>query len=361
MQSTNVSRFRQQRLLKPVGPPILSVEVIRMDATTHSTGGSEAKALWDTVIIGGGAAGLSAGIVLSRAQFTTLVVDGGEPRNGPADHMHGYLTRDGMAPREFVATGRDELSRYGGTLMPASVVDARRASDGTFELRLDDDRALRARSVLVATGLTDELPDIPGLSERWASEVHHCPHCHGYEVRGRTIAVIGTTMQAVSRHLAALMRRYSSSVTFCVNGTEISAVERHRLTAYGVRLVDGRVTRVTSADTAGRDPVVLELDNGEAVECGAIFVAPRPVPHDAILTTLGAGKDPVSGLVAVDSQGATDVPGVWAAGNVVNPRAQVVAAAGAGSTAGISMAGWLLERELSAAVSGDQPHVGGAS
>ncbi|MFF5208875.1 NAD(P)/FAD-dependent oxidoreductase [Streptosporangium sp. NPDC000396] len=319
------------------------------------------EVLWDTIIVGGGAAGLSAGVVLSRARFATLVVDGGEPRNGPADHMHGYLTRDGMAPREFVATGRDELTRYGGTLVRASVIDARRASDGTFELRLADDRALRARSVLVTTGLTDELPDIPGLSERWASEVHHCPHCHGYEVRGRTIVVIGSTMATVSAHLAALMRRYSSSVTFCVNGAEVGAAQRQRLTAYGVRLIDARVTRVsTSACTAGGGPVAIELDNGETVACEAVFVAPRPVPHDAILTMLGVGKDPVSGLVAVDSQGATNVPGVWAAGNVVNPRAQVVAAAGAGSTAAINMTGWLLERELSAAVSPDGLDVKGA-
>ncbi|MDP9865374.1 MULTISPECIES: NAD(P)/FAD-dependent oxidoreductase [Streptosporangium] len=317
--------------------------------------------LWDTIVIGGGAAGLSAGVVLSRARFATLVVDGGEPRNGPADHMHGYLTRDGMAPGEFVATGREELARYGGTLVRASVTGARRAPDGTFELRLDDNRALRARSVLVATGLTDELPDIPGLSERWASEVHHCPHCHGYEVRGRTIAVIGGAMAAVSAHLAALMRRHSSSVTFCVNGAEVSTAQRQRLTAYGVRLIDARVTRVVAnAGTAGGDPVAIELDNGGTVACEAIFVAPRPVPHEAVLTALGAGKDPVSGLVAVDPQGATDVPGVWAAGNVVNPRAQVIAAAGAGSTAAINMTGWLLERELSAALSPDGPDAGGA-
>lgn len=332
-----------------------------MDATTDAMSGSGSEVLWDAIIIGGGAAGLSAGVVLARARFATLVVDGGEPRNGPADHMHGYLTRDGMAPREFVATGRDELTRYGGTRAQASVIDARRASDGTFELRLDDNRALRARSVLVATGLTDELPDIPGLSERWASEVHHCPHCHGYEVRGRTIVVIGSTMAAVSTHLAALVRRYSSSVTFCINGAEVSTAQRQRLAAYGVRLIDARVTRVaTSAGTAGGGPVAVELDNGETIACESIFVAPCPVPHDAILTRLGAGKDPASGLVAVDSQGATDVPGVWAAGNVVNPRAQVVAAAGAGSTAAINMTGWLLERELSAAVSPDGLDVGGA-
>ncbi|WP_327151025.1 NAD(P)/FAD-dependent oxidoreductase [Nocardia sp. NBC_01329] len=318
--------------------------------------------LWDAIVVGGGAAGLSAGVVLARSRFATLVVDGGAPRNGPADHMHGYLTRDGMAPREFVATGQAELTRYGGRLMRASVTDARHASDGTFELQLDDDRALRARSVLVATGLTDELPDIAGLSERWASEVHHCPHCHGYEVRGRTVTVIGSAMEAASKHLAALMRRYSSSVAFCVDGIEVSAVERQRLTAYGVRLIDAGVTQVvTSADTAAGNLVAIELDNGETVRCAAIFVAPRPVPHDTILTMLGAAEDPVSGFVAVDSQGATSCPGVWAAGNVVNPRAQVIAAASAGSTAAISMTGWLLDRELSAAVSADLLDVRSAS
>jgi thioredoxin reductase (NADPH) len=341
--------------------PILSVEVVRMDATTYATGGSAAEALWDTVIVGGGAAGLSAGVVLARARFATVVVDAGEPRNGPAAHMHGYLTRDGMAPGEFIAQGREELTRYGGTLRPASVVAARRAPDDTFELRLDDDRTLRARSVLVATGLTDELPGIPGLSERWAAEVHHCPHCHGYEVRGRAIAVIGSTMGAVPGHLAALMRRYSASVTLCLNGAEVGGAERQRLTAYGVRLVDARVTRVTSSGAAGKGPVAIELDNGETFACGAVFVVPRPVPHDAILTMLGAGRDPVSGLVTVDRQGVTDVPWVWAAGNVVNPRAQVVTAAGAGSAAAISMAGRLLERELSAAVPGERPDAGGAS
>ncbi|NUW40856.1 NAD(P)/FAD-dependent oxidoreductase [Nonomuraea rhodomycinica] len=317
--------------------------------------------MWDAIIVGGGAAGLTAGVVLARARFTTLVVDGGEPRNGPAGHMHGYLTRDGMAPKEFVATGQDEFVRYGGTLVRASVTGARRGQDGTFELRLDDDRVLRARSVLVATGLSDELPDIPGLSERWASEVHHCPHCHGHEVRGRAVAVIGGARAAVSAHLAALMRRHSSSVTFCVNDAEVGAAERRRLTAYGVRVIDGRVIRVAGNDgTAYDDPVVIELDGGRTVACEAVFVAPRPVPHDAILTALGAAEDPVSGLVAVDPHGATDVPGLWAAGNVVNPRAQVVSAAGAGSAAAIAMSAWLLERELSAAVQAGGLDAGGA-
>lgn len=327
-----------------------------MDTTTWPSGESAADTVWDSVIVGGGAAGLSAGIVLARARFATLVVDGGAPRNGPADHMHGYLTRDGMAPKEFLATGQEEFTRYGGNLMRAAVTDVRPAEDGVFELRLDDRRVLRTRSTLVATGLTDELPGVPGLSAGWASLVHHCPHCHGYEVRGRAVAVIGSPMAPHSAHLAALMRRYSPSVTFCVNGAEIDTAGRGRLAAYGVRLIDARVSRVVT--TAGEAaPVLIELGDGGAVPCEAIFVGTRPVPHDALLTALGADRDPVGGLVSVDAAGATSIEGVWAAGNVVNPRAQVVAAAGAGCTAGIAMTSWLLDRELSAAVFGN----GGAS
>ena len=324
-----------------------------MDTTTCRSGESLAQTVWDSIIVGGGAAGLSAGIVLARAQFATLVVDGGAPRNGLADHMHGYLTRGGMAPNEFLAAGRDEFTRYGGTLMRATVIDVHRAEDGVFELRLDNRCCLRARSLLVATGLTDELPDIPGLSAGWASLVHHCPHCHGYEVRGRSIAVIGSAMAPHSAHLAALMRRYSPSVTFCVNGVEIDAAERERLMAYGVRLVDARVSRVVTS--AGDEaPVMIELDDGGTVPCEAIFVGTRPVPHDALLTALGVDRDRVSGLVSVDAAGATAIEGVWAAGNVVNPRAQVVTAASAGCTAGIAMTNWLLDRDLSAAISGNR-------
>ncbi|PXX61754.1 thioredoxin reductase [Nocardia tenerifensis] len=310
---------------------------------------------WDALVIGGGAAGLTAGIVLARARFATMIVDGGPPRNAPAEAMHGFPTRDGMPPEEFVATGKAEFTGYGGILARASAVDARRTPEGEFEIRLSDGRLTRARSVLVATGITDELPDIPGLAQGWATVVHHCPHCHGYEVRGTNVAVIGGAMAAVSIHLAALMRRHTKSVTFCANGFEVSDADRQRLTAYGVRLVDGLVRAVApEGDCARGELTAIRLEGGETVICDAIFVAPRPIPHDSILTALGANADPASGLIAVDSQGATSVPGLWAAGNVVNPRAQVVTAAGAGSTAAVNMTGWLLEKEMSAA-GGDRP------
>ncbi|WP_228823015.1 NAD(P)/FAD-dependent oxidoreductase [Nocardia blacklockiae] len=292
-----------------------------MNETTEKTGQSALRTgVWDAIVIGAGAAGLTAGVVLARAQFATLVVDGGPPRNGPADAMHGFLTRDGMSPADFVAAGKAEFTEYGGTLVRASAADARRTPEGAFEVRLDDRSVLRARSLLVATGLTDELPSVPGLSERWADTVHHCPHCHGYEVRDRNVVVIGSSMAAVSVHLAALMRRYTASVTFCVNGIEIDAAERDRLEAYGVRVIGGGVSEVVpGGDCASGELTGVRLENGETLFCDAIFVAPQPNPHDAIATALGATTDPATGLIAVDSRGATAVPGLWAAGNVVDP------------------------------------------
>lgn len=313
--------------------------------------------VWDSVVIGGGAAGLSAGVVLARARFTVQVVGNQSPRNAPAAHLHGYLTRDGMSPRDFIATGQEELARYGASMVQATVTGAERDSDGSFVLSLDDAGSMRAKSLLVATGLSDELPDIPGLAEGWARAVHHCPHCHGYEESDRHIVVLGSMTGSASAHLAALMRRHSASVTFCVNGVDLGQAERKRLMAYGVRVIDARVDRVSTRALSSDGPsVTVELATGEALTCEAIFVAPRLVPHDAILLQLGARTDPVTGLVAVDGSGATSVDGLWAAGNVVNPRAQLITAAGAGCAAGIAMSSWLLGHELF----GSAAHPGGA-
>jgi thioredoxin reductase len=136
---------------------------------------------YDVVVIGGGAAGLSAALVLARARRRVLVIDAGEPRNAPAAHMHGYLSRDDLAPRELLAIGREEVEGYGGVIVPGAVTglapDGRAAS---WVVLLGDGR-ISARRVVVTTGLRDELPDIPGLSHRWARDVLHCPYCHGHE------------------------------------------------------------------------------------------------------------------------------------------------------------------------------------
>ena len=159
---------------------------------------------YDVVIVGGGAAGLSAALVLSRARRRVAVVDSGLPRNAPAAHMHGFLSRDGMPPRDLLAAGRAEVSGYGGDLIDDTVATV----EPGFRVRLARGDTLETRRLLVATGLRDELPDIPGLRERFGRDVLHCPYCHGYEVRDQPLVVLGDAGHAL------IVRQWSPEVTF---------------------------------------------------------------------------------------------------------------------------------------------------
>ena len=304
-----------------------------MTTTTHH----------DVIILGAGAAGLSAGLVLARAQARVLLIDSGAPRNAAAREMHGFLSRDGMPPAEFAELGRREVTAAGATLLAASAAAIAGDADRGFTVTMVDGSVATARAVLVATGLRDEIPDIAGVRERWGALVHHCPYCHGYEVRGQALVVIGGAARAMSLKQAGLLRRYSDRVTFVSNGIELTDAERTRLESFGVQIVDGAV-----AACLGRPGTLdrVALVDGRTIACDAVFVAPVPRAHDALLRSLGCAEDETSGLIAVDAAGQSSVSGVWAAGNVVSPGAQVISAAGAGSTAAIAINGWLLERDL---------------
>jgi thioredoxin reductase len=291
---------------------------------------------FDVVIVGGGAAGLNAALVLVRARRRVAVVDAGDPRNAPAAHMHGFLSRDGMPPAQLLEAGRAEVVGYGGELVEDRVA---RIDEG-FVVHLAGGRALRTRRVLVATGLRDELPDVPGLRERWARDVLHCPFCHGYEVRDRPLGVLGTL------HLGLLLPQWSADVVFFPHTNELTVDEREQLVARGVQVMDGEVTGLAIHDDALRG---VELAGGRVVPRAALFVGPRFVARDELLAGLGCatGED---GWVRTDPTGRTSVPGVWAAGNVVNPRAQVVTAAGMGSAAAIALNADLLQDDVQRAV-----------
>lgn len=302
----------------------------------------------DVVIIGAGAAGLSAALVLQRARANVLVVEDGTPRNAPAAHVHGFVSHDGVNPAEFLEAGRREVVGYGGEFVHARVVDATRSdADGGFVVTLDSGVMVSTRAVLVATGLTDELPDIAGVRELWGSAVHHCPHCHGHEVAGRNLVVIGGQIPAMTLHQTALLRRYSDRVTLCPHDMDIREPERGRLEAFGVRIEDGTVARLRGDQG---HLIGIEFVDGAMVECEAAFIAPQPRPNDMVLHALGCATVPDTGWVAVEGPGATAVPGVWACGNVVNPRAQVITAAGEASATAIAITSWLLEKDLEAAV-----------
>ena len=297
----------------------------------------------DVIVIGGGAAGLSAALVLARARRRVLVVDAGEPRNSPAARVHGFLSRDGLPPRELLAAGRAEVEGYGGRIVRATVVDVRATSGGGLEAVLHDGSCARARRLLVATGLRDELPPVRGLRERFGRDVLHCPYCHGYEVRDRRLGVLGGG--ASSLHQVQLVRQWARDVVFFPAGTVLTPDQREQLTARAIGVVEGAVTGLVVADDVLTG---VEVDGSRVVARDAVFVAPRFVPNTDLLARLGATLDP-QGWVVTDG-GRTSVPGVWVAGNAGNPRAQVITAAGEGSAAAIALHADLVEEDVRDAV-----------
>lgn len=299
---------------------------------------------YDVVVIGGGAAGLSAALVLTRALRTVAVVDAGAPRNAPAAHMQGFLSRDGLPPQELLAAGRGEVAGYGGVILAgrASSIEPRDAT--TFAVRLADGRQLTARRVLVSTGLTDQLPDIPGVGELWGRDVLHCPYCHGYEVRDQQVGVLGTADDSVA--FAQLVRQWASDVVYFPHRQAITSSQREQLTARAVGIVEGTVARLESTDDRLSG---VRMDDGRVIRRGAVFVRPHFVPNDALLAGLGCAIDE-TGWVVADGTGATSVPGIWVAGNASNARAQVITAAGEGSAAAIALNADLVQEDVDRAV-----------
>ena len=300
------------------------------------------SAPYDVVVVGGGAAGLSAALVLGRARRRVAVVDAGAPRNAPAAHMHGFLSRDGMPPTELLAVGRAEVEGYGVEVVGGEVSSI---TPG-FIVTLADGRELHARRILVSTGVTDDVPAIPGVRERWGVDLLHCPYCHGWEVRDRPLGVIGW-MPGSALH-AQLVRQWSDDVVFFTHSCELGVDEREQLHARGITVVDGDVAGLVVAD----DRLVgVKLAGGRFVPREAVFVRPGNAPRrDGLLAGLGCAVGP-SGFVNVDASGRTSTPGVWAAGNAVDPRAQVITAAGAGSAAAIAINLDLVQEDIADSIS----------
>jgi thioredoxin reductase len=303
---------------------------------------------YDVVVIGGGAAGLNGALMLARARRRVLVIDAGAPRNAPAAAVHGLLGRDGMAPGELLELGRAEVRRYGGQVADGEVASAARA-DGGFAVTLAGGRVVRARRLLVATGLADELPELPGLRERWGRDVVHCPYCHGWEVRDRAIGVLASGPRSV--HQALLFRQLSDDVTYFSHATLLTGEEAEQLAARGIRVVDGEVA---SLDIAFDQLTGIRLRDGTVMPREVVAVAPRMVARAGLLASLGlrpAEHPSGAGMrVPADPAGRTEVPGVRVAGNVTDLGAQVGAAASAGATAGAMINADLVEEETRQAV-----------
>jgi thioredoxin reductase len=306
---------------------------------------------YDVVVVGGGAAGLSAALVLGRARRRVAVIDAGAPRNAPAAHMQGFLSRDGMAPADLLTAGRAEVAGYGVELVDDRVVGI----EAGFVVRLAGGRALDARRILVATGVRDELPDISGVRERWGRDLLHCPYCHGWEVRDQPIGVLGTVPGSVQH--ALLVRQWSEDVAFFVHTYDLTASEKLQLEARGVQIFHGEVAQLVVEDDRLSG---VELADGRVIVRTAVFIRPHNVPHaDGLLAGLRCEVDE-SGFVIVDGTGRTSTAGVWAVGNVADPRAQVITAAGAGSAAAIAINADLVQEDVERAAE-DERGAAGAS
>ncbi|MEV4637450.1 NAD(P)/FAD-dependent oxidoreductase [Actinoplanes sp. NPDC049548] len=304
---------------------------------------------YDVIVIGGGSAGMSAAVALGRALRTVLLVDAAAPRNARAGGIHNYLTRDGIPPADFRAQGRAEVTRYGGQIIDATVATAAALEDG-LEVTLTDGRRFHGRRVLAATGLTDELPDIPGLREQWGRGVLHCPYCHGYEVRGQAIGIIGTS--PIALHHAQLWRQWTEDVVlFQHTAPEPDASQARELAARGIRLVAEKVSEVV----ADGDRVTgVRLIDGTLVARDAVVAASRLVANAGPLRSLGLEvvETDFGTTVAAEPNGRTAVPGVWVAGNVTDPMAQVVSSAAAGLQAAAMLNMDLIAEDVARAAAG---------
>jgi thioredoxin reductase (NADPH) len=312
------------------------------------------KAHYDVVVVGGGAAGLAGAVALARSRRSVLVIDAGAPRNARADGVHNFLTREGTPPADLYALGRAEVTGYGGEVVSGQVTRLHRDEDGKgFEVSLADGSKVRARRLLLTTGATDALPDIPGLAERWGHDVLHCPFCHGWEARDRAIGILGTGPMAM--HATLLWRQISPDVTlFLHTAPELTPEQAEQLAALGVRVVEGEVAELVIAD----DHLTgVRMHNGEVVPREIIVAASVVHAHAELLAGLGLETEPLemggqvlATRVAPGAMGSTDIPGVWVAGNVADPMGQVITAAADGMRAGAAINMDLITEDTAQAV-----------
>ncbi|MBB1483931.1 NAD(P)/FAD-dependent oxidoreductase [Tessaracoccus sp. MC1865] len=286
---------------------------------------------YDVIVVGGGVAGLQAALMLGRACRRVLVVDSGSPRNRYSEHMHGVLGNEGVDPAELLARGREEVGRYGVEIRRGAV-DRVDLTDAGVRVSLPNGEAVAARALVVASGMTDELPEVPGLAARWGRSVLHCPYCHGWEVRGQRLGVLATS--ATDGHRAQLIRQWSDHVVFFAAATHpVEEDEEARLRARGVEFVTSAVAEVLGE---GDEISGVRTDDGRVVEIDALFTGGESLPHDTFLRHLDLARTngPMGSLLEVDEVGATSSGRIWAVGNVVNPAATVPMAMGAGALTG---------------------------
>jgi thioredoxin reductase len=285
---------------------------------------------WDCIVVGAGPAGLNAALVLGRARRRVLVLDNGAPRNYATHEMHGVLGHDGLDPADLRARGRAELARYGVDVLTADVQDAE-VLGGAVRLTRKNGADV-TRTVILATGMLDEVPDIPGFAEVWGTSAHTCPYCDGFEHRDERLAVLAAG--ARGEHLAVLLRQWSPDVVWLGNGPQTLAADQlSRVRALGVPVIE---TPVVGLDSDNGRLQRVRFGDGQTLDRDALFFYIGWQLRTDLARALGCElRD--DGSIAVDSDQATTVDRVYAAGNSADPRALLPVAAGSGVAAAVAI------------------------
>lgn len=288
---------------------------------------------FDTVIVGGSFAGLSAALYLARANRSVLVLDTGAPRNRFAAASHGLFGQDGANPAAMIATMRGQVASYPTvTFMDERATGAAHEKDG-FTIELASGSAVSGRTILLAHGISDILPTVPGIAERWGRTVIHCPYCHGYEFSGQRLGVL--FMSPMSLHQATLIPEWGPTTLF-LNGAAISQQDRTMLEKRGVSIEPSGVSQVL-----GASPEIssVALSDGRRIEVDALYIGPRYRMNSDIAEELGCAVEeaPLGPLIAVDEMKCTSVPGVYAAGDVTRAGHTVIFACNDGAMAGLAI------------------------
>ena len=293
--------------------------------------------MFDAIIVGGGFAGLSAALQLARARRSVLLVDAGQPRNRFAATAHGFLGHDGKPPQQIRAEAREQLQRYPTVTFADGAATAAIQSGGGFLIEIGSDgeagtRQESGRRLVLATGVRDELPLLPGLKERWGHTVIHCPYCHGYEVAGQTLGILGG--DAMAAHKAAMIPDWGPAILFTQGGPEPEGDEAALLAARGVA-----IERTPVVALLGNAPALdgVCLADGRVIALGALFVSPQTKPASPLADQLGCAFDdgPFGPYLRVDERKQTTVSGVFAAGDAATPMHSATLASAAGVLAGV--------------------------
>jgi thioredoxin reductase len=289
--------------------------------------------MYDVIVIGGSFAGLSAAMQLARARQDVLLIDAGAPRNRFSDASHGFLGQDGRAPGAIIREATCQLLAYPSVEVLAGEARGATSGDGHFVVTMANGFERQAHRLVLATGVTDTLPDIPGVTERWGATVLHCPYCHGYEVRDRALGIIANN--PMSAHQAVLIPDWGPATYFTQGIYEPNADELALLAKRGVA-----IERTPVVALIGESPGLqaVKLGDGRMVDISAVFTAPTTRPTSPIAEMLGCAMEegPTGPFVTVDSWGLTSIPRVYAAGDATSPMHNATIASASGVLAGIA-------------------------